>query len=164
MPEALAQTIDALETAGAPIKFLYTIPTFQNPAGVTLNAGAAAAGPRDLPARRDARSSRTTRTGCSASTASRCARCAPTTPTASSTSGRSPRRWPPGFRVGWALAPHAIRDKLVLAMESAVLSHSTFTQLAVGEYLATQPWREQIKTFRELYRERRDAMLDALER
>ena len=30
----------------------------------------------------------------------------------------------PGFRVGWALAPHAIRDKLVLAMESAVLSHS----------------------------------------
>ncbi len=69
----------------------------------------------------------------------------------------------PGFRVGWALAPHAIRDKLVLAMESAVLSHSTFTQLAVGEYLATQPWREQIKTFQELYRERRDAMLGALE-
>ena len=66
----------------------------------------------------------------------------------------------PGFRVGWALAPHAVRDKLVLAMESAVLSHSSFTQLAVGQYLATQPWREQIKTFRELYRERRDAMLE----
>jgi 2-aminoadipate transaminase len=32
----------------------------------------------------------------------------------------------------------------------------------VGEYLASQPWREQIKVFRELYRERRDAMLDAL--
>ncbi|GAA2898339.1 hypothetical protein GCM10020220_105080 [Nonomuraea rubra] len=69
----------------------------------------------------------------------------------------------PGFRVGWALAPHAIREKLVLAMESAVLSHSSFTQLAVGQYLATQPWHEQIKSFRELYRERRDALLDALE-
>lgn len=44
-----------------------------------------------------------------------------------------------------------------------MLSHSSFTQLAVGQYLATQPWKEQIKAFRELYRERRDAMLDALE-
>ena len=31
------------------------------------------------------------------------------------------------------------------------------------EYLTTQPWREQIKVFRELYRERRDATLSALE-
>src|SRR5690606_34057440 len=31
VPESLAQTIYALETAGAPIKFLYTIPTFHNP-------------------------------------------------------------------------------------------------------------------------------------
>jgi DNA-binding transcriptional MocR family regulator len=47
-------------------------------------------------------------------------------------------------------------------MESAVLSHSSFTQLAVGQYLATQPWQEQIKSFKELYRERRDTLLDAL--
>jgi 2-aminoadipate transaminase len=32
----------------------------------------------------------------------------------------------------------------------------------VREYLASQPWREQVKVFRELYRERRDTMLDAL--
>jgi 2-aminoadipate transaminase len=66
--------------------------------------------------------------------------------------------------VGWAAAPPAIRDKLVLAAESAVLCHSSFAQLTVREYLATQPWREQIKDFRELYRERRDATLDALDR
>ena len=65
-----------------------------------------------------------------------------------------------GVRVGWALAPPAIRDKLVLAAESAVLCHSSFAQLMVREYLTTQPWREQIKIFRELYRERRDAMLE----
>jgi DNA-binding transcriptional MocR family regulator len=32
----------------------------------------------------------------------------------------------------------------------------------IGEYLANQPWREQVKVFRELYRERRDAMLESL--
>lgn len=67
-----------------------------------------------------------------------------------------------GMRVGWVLAPHAIRAKLVLAAESAILSHSVLNQLIVREYLATQPWREQIKNFRELYRERRDAMLESL--
>ena len=68
-----------------------------------------------------------------------------------------------GVRVGWAVAPAAIRDKLILAAESAVLCHSSFSQLTVREYLTTQPWLEQIKTFRELYRERRDATLSALE-
>jgi 2-aminoadipate transaminase len=64
--------------------------------------------------------------------------------------------------VGWAVAPPAIRDKLILAAESAVLCHSSFSQLTVREYLNTQPWQEQIKDFRELYRERRDATLTAL--
>ncbi len=68
----------------------------------------------------------------------------------------------PGLRVGWAVAPAGVRDRLVLAAESAVLCHSSFAQLLVREYLATQPWREQVKVFRELYRERRDAMLDSL--
>ncbi|MEZ7126103.1 PLP-dependent aminotransferase family protein [Nonomuraea sp. AD125B] len=162
VPESLAQTIYALETAGAPIKFLYTIPNFQNPAGVTLNIarrqqvldicqragvliiednpyGLLGFDGEPMPALRADNADGVVYLGSFSKTLA------------------------PGFRVGWALAPHAIRDKLVLAMESAVLSHSSFTQLAVGQYLATQPWREQIKTFRELYRERRDALLDALE-
>jgi DNA-binding transcriptional MocR family regulator len=60
-------------------------------------------------------------------------------------------------------APPAIRDKLVLAAESAVLCHSSLAQMVVREYLATQPWREQIMSFRELYRQRRDAMLAGLD-
>jgi DNA-binding transcriptional MocR family regulator len=55
-----------------------------------------------------------------------------------------------------------VREKLVLAAESAVLCPSNFAQLTVSEYLATQPWREQIKTFRELYRERRDALMESV--
>ena len=34
--------------------------------------------------------------------------------------------------------------------------------VAVSTYLATMPWREQIKTFAELYSERRDALLESL--
>ncbi len=68
----------------------------------------------------------------------------------------------PGFRVGWALAPHAIREKLILANEAAVLSPSSFSQLMISEYLNTADWKAQINTFRGIYRERRDAMLSAL--
>ncbi|MBO3750287.1 PLP-dependent aminotransferase family protein [Streptosporangiaceae bacterium NEAU-GS5] len=162
IPEALAQTIYALRAAGSRMKFLYTIPTFQNPSGVTLNevrrlqvleicqrAGLLVV--EDNPygllgfEREPLRAMRASN------------------PEGVVYLGSFSKTLAPGFRVGWALAPRPILDKLVLAMESAVLSHSAFTQLAVREYLRTQPWREQIKAFRELYRERRDAMLGALD-
>ncbi|GGO01571.1 GntR family transcriptional regulator [Microbispora bryophytorum] len=162
IPESLAQTIYALQAAGNRIKFLYTIPNFQNPAGVTMNevrrrqvleicrrAGVLVV--EDNPYGLlgfDGEPMRALRADDSEGVVYL---------------GSFSKTLAPGFRVGWALAPHAIRDKLVLAMESAVLSHSSFTQLAVGQYLATQPWREQIKSFRELYRERRDALLGALD-
>ena len=70
---------------------------------------------------------RTTPTACWASTPSRCGRCGPTSPSGWSTSARSPRPSRPGFRVGWALAPHAVREKLVLAQESATLCPPAFS-------------------------------------
>jgi 2-aminoadipate transaminase len=60
------------------------------------------------------------------------------------------------------LAPHGVREKLVLASEAQILCPPTFNQFAISRYLETQPWLEQVKTFREIYRERRDALLDAL--
>jgi DNA-binding transcriptional MocR family regulator len=67
-----------------------------------------------------------------------------------------------GLRVGWVLAPHGVREKLVLAAESAVLCPSNFAQLAVSDYLQNQPWRDQISVFRETYKQRRDALLDTM--
>jgi DNA-binding transcriptional MocR family regulator len=162
VPEALAETLERLTAAGQRVKLLYTVPTFQNPAGVTLSAARRSAvveicqrfgvlvvedNPYGLLAydgdpvraiRADATDGQVVYLGSFSKTLA------------------------PGLRVGWALAPAPIRDRLVLAAESAMLSHSSFTQLAVERYLATQPWAEQLKTFRELYRERRDAMLTAL--
>ena len=51
----------------------------------------------------------------------------------------------------------------MLAQESATLCPPTFSQFAVSAYLAEHDWRSQIKDFIEMYRERRDAMLDALD-
>ena len=76
--------------------------------------------------------------------------------------GSFSKTFAPGLRVGWAVAPHAVREKLVLAAEASVLCPPAFTQLAVSAYLAEHPWLDQVKVFREMYRERRDAMLDAL--
>ena len=77
--------------------------------------------------------------------------------------GSFSKTFAPGFRVGWALAPHAVREKLVLAQESATLCPPIFSQLAVSSYLRDCDWQGQVKQFREMYRERRDALLDALD-
>jgi len=77
--------------------------------------------------------------------------------------GSFSKTFAPGFRVGWALAPHAVREKLVLAQESATLCPPSFSQMAVSSYLSKHDWQGQIKQFCEMYRERRDAMVDALE-
>jgi DNA-binding transcriptional MocR family regulator len=76
--------------------------------------------------------------------------------------GSFSKTFAPGLRVGWALAPHAVRDKLVLASEATQLCPSAFAQLTISSYLRTQPWEEQVKVYREVYRERRDAILEAL--
>jgi DNA-binding transcriptional MocR family regulator len=77
--------------------------------------------------------------------------------------GSFSKTFAPGFRVGWALAPHAVREKLVLAHESATLCPPSFSQMAVSAYLRHHDWQGQIKQMREMYRERRDAMIQALE-
>ena len=69
----------------------------------------------------------------------------------------------PGFRVGWALVPQALREKLVIASESSILCPSNFSQMAISSYLADQPWRDQIANFCQLYKVRRDSMLESLD-
>jgi DNA-binding transcriptional MocR family regulator len=68
----------------------------------------------------------------------------------------------PGLRVGWALVPPALRDRLILLKEAADLCSSSLAQAVAYRYFAEHAWRDTLKAFREIYRERRDAMLDAL--
>lgn len=161
VPEALRATIARLREAGRRIKLLYTVPSFHNPMGVTLSwqrrmevleiaRDAAILVLEDNPygllyfdqappqAMRSIEEDGIVYLGTFSKTLA------------------------PGLRVGWALAPHAIREKLVLANEAAVLSPSSFSQFVISQYLETADWRAQIDVFRGVYRERRDAMLAAL--
>lgn len=162
IPAALRETLERLREEGRRVKFLYTVPMFQNPAGVTLTT-ARRAEILEICAEHDVLVVEDNPYGLlgfegepmralRADDAERVLYLGSFSKTIAS-----------GLRVGWVLAPHAVRAKLVLAAESAILCPSNFSQLAVREYLATQPWREQIKEFRELYRDRRDAMLESLE-
>ena len=73
--DLLEETLDRLDREGRRPKFIYTVPTFQNPAGVTMSLRAPpAAGARSRTSA-SCSCSRTTRTGCCATRASRCRRC-----------------------------------------------------------------------------------------
>jgi 2-aminoadipate transaminase len=161
VPEALSEALAACRTEGKRVKFIYTIPSYHNPAGVTQDqtrreqilAIAQDAGvlvleddPYGLLGF-DGEVPQAIRAMDAESVIYL---------------GSFSKTIAAGLRVGWAVAPHAVREKLVLAAEAAILCPSNFTQLTVSEYLRTQPWMDQVKAFRELYRERRDALLTTM--
>jgi 2-aminoadipate transaminase len=161
IPSALRETLERLRREGRRVKLLYTVPTFQNPAGVTMTT-ARRAQILEICAEYDVLVVEDNPYGLLGFDAEpmRALRADDTERVIYL--GSFSKTIASGLRVGWVLAPHAVRAKLVLAAESAILCPSNFSQLAVREYLTTQPWQEQIKDFRELYRARRDAMLDSL--
>jgi 2-aminoadipate transaminase len=57
-----------------------------------------------------------------------------------------------------------VLEKIGLGKQAADLCTSTLTQYFVREYFGEGRWREYIGDLIEIYRARRDAMLDALER
>jgi 2-aminoadipate transaminase len=161
IPESLREHIASLKRAGRRIKFLYTIPTFHNPAGVTITwerreeilqicrsegilvlednpYGLLYFEEKPPAAMRSVEHDGVIYLGTFSKTLA------------------------PGFRIGWVLAPHAIREKLILANEAAVLCPSSFSQLVVSEYLKDADWKAQINTFRGVYRERKETMIASL--
>ncbi|MDR1448059.1 MAG: PLP-dependent aminotransferase family protein [Candidatus Ancillula sp.] len=70
----------------------------------------------------------------------------------------------PGFRVGYAIAPSAICEKLVLCAEAATLCSSTNSQMTLVAYLENFDWMKRINLFRKSYKERSYAMITALEK
>ena len=162
IPAALEESLAALAAAGRRAKFLYTVPNFHNPAGVSLALerrpqvleiarrygvlvlednpyGLLGFDREPWPAMRSIDEDGVIYLGSFSKT------------------------FAPGYRIGWAVAPHAVREKLVLASESAILCPSNASQIAISSYLSTCDWRSQVKSYRELYRERRDAMIGALQ-
>lgn len=161
VPESLRERIAAVKAAGKRIKFLYTIPTFQNPAGVTLSAE------RRVEILEICRSEgilvlEDNPYGLLYFEEKPPAALRSLDDEGVIYLGTFSKTLAPGFRVGWVLAPHAIREKLILANEAAILCPSSFSQLVISQYLATADWKGQIDTFRGVYRERKETMVAAL--
>ena len=68
----------------------------------------------------------------------------------------------PGFRVGWIVAPEAIREKLVIAKQAADLHTSTLAQMVLAHYLSTNDIEVHIAVIRQQYGKQRDVMVQAI--
>jgi 2-aminoadipate transaminase len=68
----------------------------------------------------------------------------------------------PGIRLGWTVAPPPVLEKIVLGKQATDLCTSTLTQYFVREYFAERRWQRYIDDLVEIYRERRDVMVEAL--
>jgi len=161
VPESLRETIVRTRAAGKTIKLLYLIPNFHNPAGVTLSWE------RRLEIIEIARSNNILILEDNPYGLLYFDGPPPQAMRSVDTDGiiylgTFSKTFAPGLRVGWAVAPHAIREKLILANESAVLSPSAFTQNVITSYFSGADWRGQIDTFRGIYRERKEALVGAL--
>ncbi len=70
----------------------------------------------------------------------------------------------PGIRLGWIVAPSKIISKLVQAKQGADLHTSTFVQMVVNDICQRGFLRQHVKRIRDTYRERCAGMLSAMER
>lgn len=161
IPEALEETLTDLEAEGKPVKFLYTVPNFHNPGGVSMSLERR---PQvvEICKRHHVLILEDNPYGMLGFDDQTMKPLQTYNPEGVIYLGSFSKTFAPGYRVGWALAPHAVTQRLTLANENAVLSPTKVGQLSIAEYLRTYDWMGQIKEYRSMYRERRDAMNNAL--
>ncbi|KAD4059820.1 aminotransferase class I/II-fold pyridoxal phosphate-dependent enzyme [Arthrobacter yangruifuii] len=161
IPEALEERIRQLRAEGKTIKLLYTIPSFNNPSGVTLTADRRRAvveicrrnnilvledNPYGL-LRFDGEPLAPMRAG---------------NPQDVLYLGSFSKIFAPGVRLGWALIPRHLYRRFYLACEAVVLCPSPLTQMLVSAYLRDYDWMGHVRSSRTLYAGRCSAMLAAL--
>lgn len=161
--DELEETLNRLEREGRTPKFVYTIPSFQNPGGVTLSLErrrrlVALAHARELLVLEDNPYGLLRYEG------------APL-PTLRSLDGGEfviylgtfSKILSAGVRLGWAVAPRPVLEKLALGKQGTDLCSSTLGQVWVAEYFRAGDWEGYLGVLRDLYARRRDVMLAALE-
>lgn len=69
----------------------------------------------------------------------------------------------PGIRLGWIIAPEIVMDRLVQAKQGADLHTGTFVQMLAYDIASRGILKRHVEKIREVYRERRDVMLAAMD-
>jgi 2-aminoadipate transaminase len=159
--DELEATLNDLERSGQRPKFIYTVPNFHNPAGVTLSLErrhelVRIASERELLVLEDNPYGLLRYEGVPL-------------PTLRSLdqdfivyAGTFSKILSPGVRLGWACAPAPVLAKMNLGKQAADLCSSSISQYFVSAYFDSGPWEEYVRSVNEIYRRRRDVMLDAL--
>ena len=160
--DLLEEALERLEQEKRRPKFIYTVPTFQNPAGVTLSEPrrrrlVEVAREKELLVLEDNPYGLLRYEG------------EPLPPLFALDGGEYvlylgtfSKILSPGIRLGWLVAPAPVLAKVNLGKQAADLCTSSLTQEFVNAYFEQERWRHYIKDLSSLYRERRDVMLDAL--
>jgi 2-aminoadipate transaminase len=156
--------VEQLEEAlvrGARPKFVYTVPSFHNPAGVTMSRERRE---RLVALCREARVPivEDNPYGLLRFDADPLPTLRSLDPQNVVYLGTVSKVFAPGVRVGWAVAEPGVLQRLILAKEAADLCGSNLTMLATERYLADPGWRRTLDRLVGVYRGRRDAMLAAL--
>jgi 2-aminoadipate transaminase len=160
--DLLEEALDRLDREGRRPKFVYTVPSFQNPAGVTMSQPrrrrlVEVAHERELLVLEDNPYGLLRYEG------------DPPPPLLSLDGGvyvmylgTFSKILSPGIRLGWVVAPPPVLEKINLGKQATDLCTSTLSQLMVQAYFAEGHWRDYVESLTEIYRGRRDTMLDAL--
>jgi 2-aminoadipate transaminase len=159
--DELLETLDALDKAGRRPKFIYTVPNFHNPAGVTLSLErrhelVRIAGERELLILEDNPYGLLRYEG-------------DPLPTLFSLddefviyASTFSKILSPGVRLGWAVAPAPVLAKMNIGKQASDLCSSSISQYFVSAYFDSGDWKDYVRSLIEIYRLRRDVMLDAL--
>jgi len=160
--DVLEEELARLDREGRVPKFVYTIPSFQNPAGVTMSLErrrrlVEIAHRRELLVLEDNPYGMLRYEG-------------ERLPTLFSLDGGEfviylgtfSKILSPGLRLGWTSAPRPVLDKLNLAKGAADLCSSPLSQLFVRQYFEQRDWLAYVQKLTGVYRRRRDIMLEAL--
>ena len=159
--DELEQTLERLEREARRPKFIYTVPNFHNPAGVTMSLErrhelVRIAGERELLVLEDNPYGLLRYEG-------------EPLPTLHSLddefivyASTFSKILSPGVRLGWAAAPAPILEKMNIGKQGSDLCSSSISQCFVSAYFDSGPWDEYVRSLVEIYRRRRDVMLDAL--
>jgi 2-aminoadipate transaminase len=166
-PEVAREALNKARKQGIHVKFIYTVPNFHNPAGVTLAAERRRelleiAREYDLVILEDNPYGMLRFEG----------ETLPTIASLEQESGAGADRvvylgtfskiFAPGVRLGWVHAQPGILHKINIGKQGADLCSSNLAQMMIHSYFRHADWRSYVGRLLKIYKERRDAMLDAL--
>ncbi|MBU1244375.1 PLP-dependent aminotransferase family protein [Myxococcota bacterium] len=161
--DRLVQLLDTLKKTGRRPKFLYCVPDFQNPTGITMSHSrrreiVEIAAHHNLLIIEDSPYRELRFEGENPPTIYSMAK-----PGNVVLLGTVSKILCPSFRIGWVVGCEELVDKIVVAKQAADLCTSLFTQRIAARYMQKGFMHERITKTVALYKEKRDAMVHAFE-